>query len=58
MSGVDPLEEALRARTSDPREAERLRIKQDQERGLSAPEKRGIARLVTKIAAWIARLLG
>lgn len=53
----DRLNDALRARTRDPREAEQLRIEQDRERGLSAPEKRGIARLVAKIAAWIARVM-
>jgi hypothetical protein len=52
------LDAALHARIRSEREAERERLRRETDGMLAPPEKRGIARLLARVAAWIARVIG
>jgi hypothetical protein len=54
----DALDAALRARIRSERDAERERMRREVDGMLSPPEKRGIARLLARIVAWVGKVIG
>lgn len=56
MAERDRLQDAVRKLDVDPLDGARERVREASERATSAPEKRGIAALIARVVAWLARL--
>lgn len=56
MTKPTPLSAAVSHLDVDPLDAAQERVREASEQGTSAPEKRGIAALIARVVAWLARL--
>ena len=54
MAPDDRLADAVSRLDVDPLDAAQERVRQAAEQGTSAPEKRGVGRLIERVIAWIA----
>lgn len=54
MAKPTPLSTAVAHLDVDPLDAAQERVREASEQGTSAPEKRGVGRLVERVIAWIA----